>query len=118
MNREGMEGSYSMVDVHTYQTIHHGVEDDDNALRCRDCHAPYNNNITPARIDLAGELGYALKASSSQLCVSCHDRKENRSFEGIHKKHVKDKKMDCSLCHNFSRPERGLITDSSRFEDD
>ncbi|MBI3186597.1 MAG: hypothetical protein HYZ31_01845 [Gammaproteobacteria bacterium] len=118
MNQEGMLGSYSLVNVHTYQTINHGVEDEDNALRCRDCHAAYNNNVTPSRINLKANLGYALKASTSQLCVSCHSRKENKGFEVIHVKHVKDKKVDCSLCHNFTRPERGLITDISRLKDD
>ena len=32
------------------------------------------------------------------------ESKERRSRE----KHVKDKKYDCSRCHSFTRPERGL----------
>jgi hypothetical protein len=118
MQQEGMEGSYSLVNVHTYQTINHGVEDEDNALRCRDCHSAYSRYGSAPRMDLQGELGYELKADSSQLCISCHKRKERKSFGEIHKKHVKDKKMDCSLCHNFSRPERGLLTDAERFQHD
>jgi hypothetical protein len=27
----------------------------------------------------------------------------------MHNKHVADKQYDCSACHTFSRPERGLI---------
>ncbi|HEY9050141.1 MAG TPA: cytochrome c3 family protein, partial [Gammaproteobacteria bacterium] len=65
MNQEGMDDSYSLVNVHTYQTINHGVEDEDNALRCSDCHAAYNRNRTPSRIDLKADLGYALKASTN-----------------------------------------------------
>ena len=117
MRQEGMEGSYSLVDVHTYQTINHGVEDDDNALRCRDCHSAYNNNRPPDRIDLQGELGYELKASRDQLCIECHDRKETKSFEVIHKKHIKDKKIECAECHNFSRPERNLASGGHREEE-
>ncbi len=30
------------------------------------------------------------------------------SYNKLHDKHVKDKKYDCSWCHGFSRPERGL----------
>jgi hypothetical protein len=30
------------------------------------------------------------------------------SFTKVHEKHVQDKGRDCSVCHTFSRPERGL----------
>ena len=54
-------------------------------------------------------LGYTLKADQSTLCVQCHDRKESQmDYRKIHDKHVKDKGFDCSRCHTFSRPERGL----------
>ena len=33
MEQEGMEGSYSLVAVHTYQTINHGVESKGSALK-------------------------------------------------------------------------------------
>lgn len=114
MAREGMEGSYSLVNVHTYQTINHGVEDDSNALECGDCHMSYDNRGT-VRMDLQGELGYELKASSDQLCTDCHEKKESKGFEAIHNKHVHDKRVDCSACHNFTRPERGLIADVAQF---
>lgn len=114
MRREGMQGSYSLAKVHTYQTINHGVEDEDSALKCGECHQSYNNKGTP-RMDLQGDLGYALKASEEQVCLTCHEKKEQKSFAVIHKKHVGDKKIDCGSCHNFSRAERGLITDINQF---
>ena len=60
-------------------------------------------------VDLAGDLGYALKGPESTVCVQCHEREdEGMSFAKLHDKHVKDKRYDCSWCHGFSRPERGL----------
>jgi len=35
------------------------------------------------------------------------------SFSKIHEKHVDDKRKDCSTCHTFSRPERGLSTSTN-----
>jgi hypothetical protein len=118
MLREGMQGTYTLTNVHTYQTINHGVEDDSNSLNCGECHQAYNNNGFRPRMDLTGELGYSLKASAQQVCTECHEEKEKKGFKVIHKKHVKDKKIDCGACHDFSRPERGLITDVSRFIED
>jgi hypothetical protein len=59
-------------------------------------------------MDLQGELGYALKGTQAQVCYQCHGSKEDKSFTELHNKHVKDKRYDCSWCHSFSRPERGL----------
>jgi hypothetical protein len=39
------------------------------------------------------------------------------SFEEIHDKHVKDKGYDCSWCHGFNRPERGLTPSTLIFMD-
>lgn len=39
---------------------------------------------------------------------ACHGNKGDKSFVPLHDKHVKDKGYDCSWCHDFSRPERGL----------
>ena len=96
-----------MVPVHTYQTINHGVEPSDNALGCGQCHDSLGNG-TP-RIDLIGELGYALKDGlSPDNCTICHEQEEVKPFKTIHDIHVKDKKYDCSHCHVFTRPDRGL----------
>jgi hypothetical protein len=105
----GLTGSWSLVPVHTFQTINHGVEPSDNALNCGQCHDSLGAQ-TP-RMDLQGELGYALKPGlSNGNCTICHDQEEVKPFRTIHDIHVKDKHYDCSYCHNFTRPERGLIT--------
>jgi len=93
---------YSWVETDTFQMLNHQVSVSDAALGCNDCHG------STARMDLQGELGYALKGPQSQVCTQCHGQKENKSFTEIHNKHVKDKRYDCSWCHSFSRPERGL----------
>ncbi len=109
MQEEGLEGSYSLVDVHTYQTVNHGVEDEDNALDCRDCHS------SDARIDLKGELGYGLKAAAQEVCSQCHENEMSEGFMENHLKHVADEGIDCSACHSFSRQERGLNPDLTAF---
>ncbi|MCU0833834.1 MAG: PKD domain-containing protein [Chromatiaceae bacterium] len=115
--------SVSVVPVHTFQTINHGVEPEDNALKCGACHASKSGG--PVRLDLKGTLGYELRQSDSvvigtnrsgplngdmdRICSQCHENKrEKRDFDGVHAKHVADKKRDCASCHEFSRPERGL----------
>ncbi len=97
-----MPSSTSAVPVHTYQTINHGVETSDNALGCNDCHG------NSARMDLMGDLGYQLKGDERTVCTECHGWEGTMSFTKVHDKHVKDKRRDCSACHTFSRPERGL----------
>lgn len=116
MQREGMTGSYTLTPVHTYQTINHGVEDHSNALVCNDCHGVANGTSSSTRMNLQADLGYGLKQDEQKLCVECHEPKEPKTFINVHDKHVTGKRMDCSLCHNFSRPERGLITTSSSFK--
>jgi hypothetical protein len=108
---EGMSAHdpYEVVSVHTYQAINHGVEDEDNALECSDCHG------NTSRMDLKGELGYALKGPESKVCTQCHGRKGSMGFTRVHDKHVRDKQYDCAFCHSFSRPERGLRTSSRRY---
>ena len=97
----------SWVTTDTYQLITHEISPSDKTLNCSDCH----NNTN--RMDLPGELGFALKASRSQVCRQCHgseDDKDDPLYLWIHDEHVNDEKIDCSLCHTFTRPERGLST--------
>jgi len=101
---EEMPPNTTSVPVHTYQTINHGVETTDTALGCNDCHS------TNARMDLQGDLGYGLKGPRSQVCSQCHSNEDPMGFSGIHERHVEDEGKDCSVCHAFSRPERGLST--------
>ncbi len=90
------------IETETYQLITHEVAPAGQALGCRECH------YTNSRMDLQGQLGYAPKAPLNQVCSQCHEYEEPLYFEKLHEKHVKDKKYDCSWCHGFSRPERGL----------
>ncbi len=106
MQRTGLRGGWELVDVHTYQTINHGVEDEDNALNCGACHASLSGG--PVRMNLQADLGYELKGATSQVCFQCHGAEEPTPFRTVHDIHVKDERFDCSWCHDFSRPERGL----------
>jgi len=93
---------YSWVETDTYQMLNHEVSESGVALTCTQCHG------STARMDLQGELGYALKGPRNVVCYQCHGNKGDKSFTELHDKHVKDKRYDCSWCHDFSRPERGL----------
>ena len=121
------------VPVFTYQTINHGVEPDSNALGgdttgCGSCHGGLSGG--PTRLDMKG-LGYGLRTLPSvvigtrtatlngnlnTICTQCHENEtEDRDFAGVHSRHVQSEGKECSACHNFSRPERGLSL--SRGED-
>jgi hypothetical protein len=93
---------YSWVETDTFQMLNHEVSTHEQALDCNECHG------TTARMDLQGELGYALKGPRETVCFQCHGPKESKPFQELHNKHVTDKRYDCSWCHTFSRPERGL----------
>ena len=97
----GLPGGYTWVNTRAEQLITHGVEPSDNAVQCAACHA------TRTQLDLR-TLGYVLKGPESQVCTQCHDQKNNSGFTSVHNKHVEDKNIDCSMCHAFTRPERGL----------
>lgn len=89
------------VRTSTYQALNHSVAPSSQALGCSSCHG------TTTRIDLKGDLGYALKGPQSSVCTQCHGSEDVGSFTRVHDKH---KRYDCSFCHTFSRPERGLRT--------
>ncbi|MEW8648578.1 MAG: hypothetical protein AB2564_00335 [Candidatus Thiodiazotropha sp.] len=108
--------SYTVKRVHTFQTINHGVEDSSAALGCGSCHASLAGG--PLRMDLVNDLGYDLKGSEAEVCTQCHENKGSMSFSKLHEKHVKDKGVDCSTCHNFTRPERSLNGNIASFIDD
>jgi len=108
MDQAGLNGDYTIVPVHTYQTINHGVEQEDDALKCGQCHNERDYPGGPLRMDLPGELGYALKGSESAICSQCHSPEDSEGFKELHKEHVDEEGYDCSWCHTFSRPGRGL----------
>jgi len=93
---------WEWVQTDTFQLLNHQVSPSEQALQCANCHG------TTTRMDLKGKLGYQLKAAQSTVCFQCHGPKDNKPFQTIHDKHVTDKGYDCSWCHTFSRPERGL----------
>ena len=93
---------YDWVETDTFQMLNHEVSPSGMALQCNDCHG------STTRIDLQGELGYAPKGDLSVICVQCHGWKNPKGFFEDHQKPVQDKRKDCSWCHDFSRPERGL----------
>lgn len=94
---------YRMVTTDEYQVLNHEVKTKDKALACTDCHG------STARMNLK-QLGYTLKGAESVVCIQCHSFKSNPGFTSVHSKHVASKQYDCSFCHAFSRPERGLRT--------
>jgi hypothetical protein len=92
-----------------YQLITHEVPPAaNNALACTKCHI----NSTATQMKLTSELGYATKKPTSDLCNDCHGMESYSSsysgFTSIHNRHVAQQGYDCSRCHNFGRPERGL----------
>ena len=102
----GLQGAASVVTVKEYQTINHGVEAASSALQCGACHSAYTTG-GPLRMNLQSDLGYALKAPANQVCTQCHGS-ENSGFASVHSRHVQSRGYDCSNCHTFSRPDRGL----------
>jgi len=64
-------------------------------------------------MDLQGKLGYAPKKPESDLCNDCHSLR-SASFSTIHSVHVDSRHYDCTWCHNFTRPERGLVFRAAR----
>jgi hypothetical protein len=103
---------YEWVLTDTYQLLNHGIDPASNALQCASCHGSID------RMDLQADLGYALKADQASVCTQCHDREDNLSFSKVHDEHVREKRIDCSSCHTFTRPERGLRTGIVRDDDD
>ena len=103
----GLPGGYTWVNTRAEQLITHGVEPQENALECAACHS------SRTQMDLR-TLGYVLKGPQSQVCTQCHEQESNPGFNDVHNKHVESENIDCSMCHAFTRPERGLsigITD-------
>lgn len=100
---------FSWVTTDEYQLITHEVPTAaNNVLTCTKCHV----SGTATQMNLITELGYGTKKATSDLCNDCHSLKSySRTYDNfisIHNRHVTEKKYDCSRCHNFSRPERGL----------
>jgi hypothetical protein len=96
---------YQWVVTDTYQLLNHQIGPADDALRCGECH------LSTARMDLQGELGYALSDPDRDSCArGCHGADRSRewrfgSFEAFKEGHSKhrEKGATCMECHAFSR---------------
>jgi uncharacterized CHY-type Zn-finger protein len=100
----GLSGSYSWVNTSADQLITHGVEPKGNALQCATCHDS-NNQMN------LQSLGYVLKGDPAVVCSQCHRERNTKGYVQQHSGHVDQRRYDCSWCHSFSRPERGLTPD-------
>jgi hypothetical protein len=96
---------YSTVKTGEFQLLNHQVSPSSQALACTSCHV----SGTASQMNLKN-LGYGTKEPTSTLCDNCHSLKSYTSsyssFTSIHSRHVDSRNIDCSSCHNFSRPER------------
>jgi hypothetical protein len=102
---------YSSVETDTYQLITHEVSPKTDVLSCAQCHTS-----SATQMNLKG-LGYVMKGTQAATCTQCHERKSLPDYKSLHDKHVKSKQYDCSWCHAFSRPERGLKLPSASLPD-
>jgi hypothetical protein len=103
--------AYTTIKADTYQLLNHTIADAQTTggvMQCADCH----ENTT--KMDLKGQLGYALKAPMATTCSqgstnrACHSSRTWKGYVAGHGTHVTSRGFDCSWCHTFSRPERGL----------
>lgn len=91
---------YAWVTSDTYQLITHTVPPKASVLQCASCHG------STSQMDLRA-LGYVQKTGSG-VCTQCHGSKSWPGYSSGHSEHVAGKKLDCSWCHDFTRPERNL----------
>jgi len=95
---------WKMVASDTLQLLTHEIAPKSAVLQCNSCHG---SNATQMSLR---SLGYTLRSNLRTVCTQCHAYKAPIAFADMHHKHVDDKGSDCSMCHGFSRPERGLRT--------
>ncbi len=101
--------AYDYVKTDEYQMLNHTVSPKTAALACTACHGP-----TATQLSLP-KLGYVLKAAKSTVCSQCHEDKSYSGWKWVHDKHVTGERIDCSMCHKFSRAsERGLTVGIKR----
>ncbi|MBI5583356.1 MAG: choice-of-anchor D domain-containing protein [Deltaproteobacteria bacterium] len=94
--------AYRTIETDTFQLITHEVRPQGNALTCAQCHT------TAATQMNLRSMGYTMKGTQSTTCTQCHGSQSIPSYTSLHNRHVSSQGYDCSYCHNFSRPERGL----------
>jgi hypothetical protein len=97
----------TVVPVHTYQTLNHGVEVAANALgangQCNVCHngAGSTSNVRRMALSGTGGLGYDLRepATSTGLCNNCHGGENNPGMVSVHDRHRNRSGVTCNSCH-------------------
>lgn len=94
--------SYTTIVTDEFQMLNHQVSPKANALTCSSCHP----NSTATQMKLITDLGYGLKAAKTTVCTQCHRDKKIPSYDRMHANHVDNRKIKCSKCHTFDRPER------------
>ncbi len=104
--------AYSWIETDTLQMLNHQVGNEDSALECDDCHSAGNG-----RIDLQRDHGFEMWGPTETVCRQCHGPETMPSFEEVHNIHVTEEGFDCSWCHGFARPERGLTPSDALFRD-
>lgn len=97
---------YEWVVTDTYQLLNHGIAPAAN-VNCAKCH---ESNFDVAYDTKLDKLGYKLKDAKALICSQCHGEKNlPRDHERMHDHINKGSGIDCLFCHDFSRPERGLV---------
>jgi len=102
----GMSSSTPYTTIKTDEMLllnHQIAPSTGNVVACAACHP----NATATQVKLITDLGYGLKNTVTVICSQCHREKSPKAYESMHN-HVNSKGFDCSWCHTFSRPERGL----------
>lgn len=103
--------AWTTVKADTYQMLNHTIADAQSTggvLVCADCH---ESTVGGAGTKMALKtMGYAKKADWSVICTQCHSQKTWKGYVAGHSRHVDSQGYDCSFCHTFTRPERGLKT--------
>jgi len=98
--------AYTMVKADEYQMLNHTVPPKTGVLACTSCHG--TTTVPATQMNLKA-MGYSLKAAQNAVCTQCHGNEDMPSFTSLHSKHVTSEKIDCSMCHSFTRAaERGL----------
>jgi hypothetical protein len=103
--------AWTTVKADTYQMLNHTVADAQSTggvMVCADCHEPTKQIGGAGKLMALKTMGYAKKADWSVICTQCHQNKTWKGYAAGHSRHVDGVKADCSYCHTFSRPERGL----------
>lgn len=98
--------AYEWVITDTYQLLNHQVSPEEQSLGCTDCH------LDTSRMDLQGNLGYALSQPQSTCAAACHSSSKAYEwqfgnwgdFTEYHQEHIDEKGATCIDCHGFDRP--------------